>query len=70
MVIEAPAEATATATPVVAVPVPWLLSAKSDAALREQARRLRGFLAEHPEVTPAEVAADLAARPGSRTVPC
>ncbi|WP_303392126.1 type I polyketide synthase [Kitasatospora sp. NA04385] len=48
--------------PAVAVPVPWLLSAKSDAALREQARRLRGFLAEHPEVTPAEVAADLAAR--------
>ncbi|MFE4602333.1 SDR family NAD(P)-dependent oxidoreductase, partial [Kitasatospora indigofera] len=60
VVIEAPAGATA--TPVVAVPVPWLLSAKSDAALREQARRLREFLAEHPEVTPAEVAADLAAR--------
>ncbi|MFK0195936.1 SDR family NAD(P)-dependent oxidoreductase, partial [Kitasatospora sp. NPDC090308] len=62
VVIEAPAEATATTTPGVAVPVPWLLSAKSDAALREQARRLRAFLAEHPEITPAEVAADLAAR--------
>ncbi|MFD7736660.1 beta-ketoacyl synthase N-terminal-like domain-containing protein, partial [Kitasatospora phosalacinea] len=43
-------------------PVPWLLSAKSDEALRDQARRLRGFLAEHPEVAPAEVAADLATR--------
>ncbi|WP_324611919.1 ketoacyl-synthetase C-terminal extension domain-containing protein, partial [Streptomyces sp. NRRL B-3648] len=50
------------ATPAASVPVPWLLSAKSDTALRDQARRLRGFLAEHPEVTPAEVAADLAAR--------
>ncbi|MFD8708822.1 type I polyketide synthase, partial [Kitasatospora sp. NPDC059648] len=54
--------AASTPTPAPAVPVPWLLSAKSDAALRDQARRLRGFLAEHPEVTPAEVAADLAAR--------
>ncbi|MEU3529766.1 SDR family NAD(P)-dependent oxidoreductase, partial [Streptomyces sp. NPDC038707] len=58
-----PAEGTSpTPAPAAAVPVPWLLSAKSDAALRDQARRLRGFLAEHPEVTPAEVAADLAAR--------
>ncbi|CAL9279207.1 3-ketoacyl-CoA thiolase [Streptomyces sp. SudanB182_2057] len=64
VILEAPAESPAASdseTPAV-VPVPWLLSAKSDAALRDQARRLRGFLAEHPEVTPAEVAADLAAR--------
>ncbi|MFH9405395.1 SDR family NAD(P)-dependent oxidoreductase, partial [Streptomyces sp. NPDC017638] len=57
---ESPAASTPAPAPV--VPVPWLLSAKSDAALRDQARRLRRFLAEHPEVTPAEVAADLAAR--------
>ncbi|MEU2229229.1 acyltransferase domain-containing protein, partial [Streptomyces sp. NPDC018347] len=64
-----PAEETSPASPAApdpapeaVVPVPWLLSAKSDAALRDQARRLRGFLAEHPEVTPAQVAADLAAR--------
>ncbi|MET8545885.1 type I polyketide synthase, partial [Kitasatospora sp. NPDC004799] len=61
VILEAPAEETPPA-PEAAGPVPWLLSAKSDAALRDQARRLRGFLAEHPEVTPAEVAAGLAAR--------
>ncbi|MFE4520495.1 beta-ketoacyl synthase N-terminal-like domain-containing protein, partial [Kitasatospora sp. NPDC056783] len=60
---ESPAHDPASApVPAAVVPVPWLLSAKSDEALRDQARRLRGFLAEHPEVTPAEVAADLAAR--------
>ncbi|MGW3233851.1 type I polyketide synthase, partial [Kitasatospora sp. NPDC001095] len=71
VILEAPAPAEETSpespaaptpAPVAAVPMPWLLSAKSDAALRDQARRLRGFLAEHPEVTPAQVAADLAAR--------
>ncbi|MEV6940311.1 type I polyketide synthase, partial [Streptomyces sp. NPDC051132] len=76
VILEAPAESPAAHDPAsgspspaapapespAVVPVPWLLSAKSDAALRDQARRLRGFLAEHPEVTPAEVAADLAAR--------
>ncbi|MGW3078768.1 SDR family NAD(P)-dependent oxidoreductase, partial [Kitasatospora sp. NPDC001132] len=71
VILEAPAPAeepssespaAPTPAPVAAVPMPWLLSAKSDAALRDQARRLRGFLAEHPEVTPAQVAADLAAR--------
>ncbi|WP_181798971.1 ketoacyl-synthetase C-terminal extension domain-containing protein, partial [Streptomyces sp. WELS2] len=61
VILEAPAEETSPESAAV-VPVPWLLSAKSDAALRDQARRLRGFLTEHPEVTPAEVAADLAAR--------
>ncbi|MFJ8443693.1 SDR family NAD(P)-dependent oxidoreductase, partial [Kitasatospora griseola] len=64
VILEAPAAdpADAIPTPAAVVPVPWLLSAKSDEALRDQARRLRRFLAEHPEVTPAEVAADLAAR--------
>ncbi len=42
--------------------MPWLLSAKSDAALRDQARRLQAFLAEHPEVTWVEAGAGLAVR--------
>ncbi|HEY5833118.1 SDR family NAD(P)-dependent oxidoreductase, partial [Streptomyces sp.] len=40
----------------------WPLSAKSDAALRAQARRLRAFVAEHPEVSPAAIGSALAAR--------
>ncbi|MEU7564383.1 acyltransferase domain-containing protein, partial [Streptomyces eurythermus] len=42
--------------------VPWVLSARSDAALREQARRLVAFTAVHPEVSPAAVGGALAAR--------
>ncbi|MFD7734644.1 SDR family NAD(P)-dependent oxidoreductase, partial [Kitasatospora phosalacinea] len=42
--------------------VPWVLSARSEAALREQARRLGAFLAEHPGVGPAAVGGALAAR--------
>ncbi|MEU4510445.1 type I polyketide synthase [Nonomuraea wenchangensis] len=44
------------------VPVPVVVSAKSEAALRAQAGRLAGFLAEHDEAGPAEVAAGLAHR--------
>uniref|UniRef100_UPI0027E40EED ketoacyl-synthetase C-terminal extension domain-containing protein n=1 Tax=Kitasatospora griseola TaxID=2064 RepID=UPI0027E40EED len=40
----------------------WPLSAKSEAALREQARRLAAFTAAHPEVGPAAVGGALAAR--------
>src|SRR5262249_47877233 len=58
-IIEAPA-----AEPVepVAGPMPWLLSAKSEPALRSQARKLQAFLAEHPDVPPAEVGTTLAVR--------
>ncbi|MET8631059.1 type I polyketide synthase, partial [Kitasatospora sp. NPDC004669] len=41
--------------------VPWVLSGKSEAALRDQAIRLRGWLAERPTANPVEVAGALAA---------
>nr|WP_053161262.1 type I polyketide synthase [Streptomyces caatingaensis] len=40
--------------------VPWVLSAKSAAALTEQAGRLRTFVADHPELSPADVGFSLA----------
>jgi mycoketide-CoA synthase len=40
----------------VAVPVPVLLSARTDAALRGQAERLRAHLEAHPELGPLDVA--------------
>ncbi|WP_405093739.1 SDR family NAD(P)-dependent oxidoreductase [Micromonospora sp. NBC_01392] len=42
--------------------VPWLLSAKSELALRAQAQRLAGFLADRPDVEPVTVGRALAAR--------
>ncbi|MFE6407031.1 type I polyketide synthase [Streptomyces sp. NPDC057837] len=41
--------------------LPWAVSAKSEAALRDQARRLLGHLDRHPRLTPAEVGHALAA---------
>ncbi len=43
-------------------PAPWLLSAKSEPALRAQASRLLAWLAAHPEAADADVAAALSAR--------
>ncbi|MGW1355724.1 acyltransferase domain-containing protein, partial [Streptomyces sp. NPDC002409] len=40
-------------------PVPWVLSARSDAALREQAARLADFVAERPELDPVAVGSAL-----------
>ncbi|MGK5636805.1 type I polyketide synthase, partial [Streptomyces sp. URMC 126] len=40
--------------------VPWLFSAKSPAALRDQARRLHAHLAARPDATPADAGAALA----------
>ncbi|MGW2327471.1 SDR family NAD(P)-dependent oxidoreductase, partial [Streptomyces sp. NPDC001700] len=40
--------------------VPWVLSAKSEQALRDQARRLRGHLADRPGLTPAAIGHALA----------
>ncbi|MEU3597323.1 SDR family NAD(P)-dependent oxidoreductase, partial [Streptomyces sp. NPDC006798] len=41
--------------------LPWVVSARSEGALREQARRLLDHLDRHPEVTPVEVGHALAA---------
>ncbi|GGV41063.1 hypothetical protein GCM10010245_64750 [Streptomyces spectabilis] len=38
-----------------AAPVPWLVSARSDAGLREQAARLRDHLRERQDLSPADV---------------
>ncbi|MCL9758872.1 SDR family NAD(P)-dependent oxidoreductase [Frankia sp. AiPa1] len=56
---EAPPIAAPAPAPV-AVAAPWLLSAHSPQALRAVAARLRGHLAEHPDLAEAEVAAELA----------
>nr|AFJ05066.1 PKS [Streptomyces platensis] len=39
--------------------LPWVLSARTAAAVREQARRLHGHLTDHPELVPAQVARSL-----------
>ncbi|MFD0493497.1 type I polyketide synthase [Streptomyces rhizosphaericus] len=44
----------------IAGPVAWVVSGKSDAALRAQAGRLREFVAERPELGAADVALSLA----------
>ncbi|MFI7335343.1 type I polyketide synthase, partial [Micromonospora aurantiaca] len=41
-------------------PLPWVVSARSAAALGAQADRLRSWLAEHPDATPAAVGRTLA----------
>nr|WP_274912458.1 type I polyketide synthase [Streptomyces sp. WZ-12] len=41
-------------------PVAWVVSGKSEAGLRAQASRLRDFVAERPELAPADVAFSLA----------
>ncbi|WP_208720383.1 type I polyketide synthase [Streptomyces malaysiensis] len=40
--------------------VPWVLSARDEGALRAQARRLRSFVAERPELGPVDVGYSLA----------
>ncbi|MEU4380149.1 SDR family NAD(P)-dependent oxidoreductase [Micromonospora echinofusca] len=42
--------------------VPWLMSARSEPALRDQARRLHDHLTAHPDLPDADVARSLAAR--------
>ncbi|MFD6636306.1 type I polyketide synthase [Micromonospora chalcea] len=42
-----------------APPVPWIVSARSAPALAGQARRLLAHLADHPDLTPADVAYSL-----------
>ncbi|MFF0849229.1 SDR family NAD(P)-dependent oxidoreductase [Streptomyces olivaceus] len=62
-----PAPATPSAEPADSGPpvvsagtLPWLVSARSEAALREQARRLLGFALDHPDVGPSDVGHALA----------
>ncbi|MET9851310.1 type I polyketide synthase, partial [Streptomyces ossamyceticus] len=43
-----------------AVPVPWILSAATSDALRDQARRLLDHVADHPEYTAADIGHSLA----------
>ncbi|WP_217189320.1 type I polyketide synthase [Streptomyces buecherae] len=43
-----------------AAPLPWLISARNDRALREQGVRLREFHAHHPTATPSDVGYSLA----------
>ncbi|WP_406205789.1 SDR family NAD(P)-dependent oxidoreductase [Kitasatospora sp. NBC_01560] len=58
-----PAEEAATAVPVEApeLPVVWPLSAKSEDALRDQARQLLSWLTEHPDTADADIAHTLTA---------
>ncbi|MFD8708250.1 type I polyketide synthase [Kitasatospora sp. NPDC059648] len=55
--VEEPAEAAAVT---VDAPVPWVVSGKSEAALRAQAGRLVAFVGERPELSPADVGYSLA----------
>ncbi|MER5356496.1 SDR family NAD(P)-dependent oxidoreductase, partial [Kitasatospora sp. NPDC002551] len=57
---EAPADAGTEAPADVDGVVPWVLSAGSEAALRGQVERLRGWLADRPEADPVAVARTLA----------
>ncbi|MBT2212472.1 type I polyketide synthase [Actinomadura sp. NEAU-AAG7] len=43
-----------------ATPVPWVIAAQDDEALRAQARRLRSFLADRPDLEPADIGFSLA----------
>ncbi|WP_189062341.1 type I polyketide synthase, partial [Micromonospora parathelypteridis] len=59
---EAPAVAEVASESSVSAPVPWVLSARSEAALRDQAGRLSDFVAAHPEISPVDVGWTLAGR--------
>ncbi len=54
-----PARAVETTTPANTV-VPWVLSAKTEAALHAQAEQLRAHVAAHPDLDPVQVARTLA----------
>ncbi|MEZ7125719.1 SDR family NAD(P)-dependent oxidoreductase [Nonomuraea sp. AD125B] len=61
---EEPSVEEASSGPAVPVPVPVVVSAKSEAALRAQAGRLAGFVAEHGQVDVLDVAVALTRRAG------
>ncbi|MGA4991470.1 SDR family NAD(P)-dependent oxidoreductase [Nonomuraea bangladeshensis] len=62
--VEEPTAEEASSGPAVPVPVPVVVSAKSEAALRAQAGRLAGFVAEHGQVDVLDVAVALTRRAG------
>ncbi|RBM04887.1 ketoacyl-synthetase C-terminal extension domain-containing protein, partial [Streptomyces sp. PT12] len=53
-------ESAATDVPGDAGPTPWVISGATPDAVREQARRLREFVAERPELRPVDVGFSLA----------
>ncbi|WP_443049779.1 type I polyketide synthase, partial [Streptomyces sp. HD] len=55
-----PVEPAGAGRPVLEGPVPWLVSARGEAALRAQARRLLERLVEHPGLSPLDVGFSLA----------
>ncbi|MBD0676252.1 hypothetical protein BU198_37550 [Streptomyces sp. CBMA156] len=58
---QAPAEEPAEAVEAtVTAPVPWVLSGRTEAALRDQAARLASFVGERPELSPVDVGYSLA----------
>ncbi|MEU7923526.1 SDR family NAD(P)-dependent oxidoreductase, partial [Micromonospora zamorensis] len=63
LILEEPPTTEATDRPTTqAGPIPWLISARSDDALRAQATRLTDHLDRRPETEPADVGRSLAAR--------
>jgi acyl transferase domain-containing protein len=52
---QAPAEQVRPAAPAAAGALPWVLSARSEPALRQQAARLREFVAADPSLSPADI---------------
>ncbi|MFC7795549.1 SDR family NAD(P)-dependent oxidoreductase [Streptomyces cinereoruber] len=62
VIIEQAPEGTGAADDTELPDLPWLLSAKSEQALRDQARRLHTYTTEHPEVPAQQIAATLATR--------
>ncbi|MFG3054237.1 type I polyketide synthase [Kitasatospora sp. NPDC048239] len=59
VIIEQAEPAEETAPVEAAGPLPWVVSARTADGLRAQAARLAGFTAEHPETSPAAIAAAL-----------
>uniref|UniRef100_UPI0021CFF0C8 type I polyketide synthase n=1 Tax=Streptomyces lycopersici TaxID=2974589 RepID=UPI0021CFF0C8 len=57
---EAPADGPAEERPTGLDTVPWVLSARGEAALRAQARRLRSYVVARPELEPVDVGYSLA----------
>ncbi|WP_439427363.1 type I polyketide synthase [Micromonospora sp. LA-10] len=60
---QAPEPAEPAESPALAGPLPWLLSARGEQALRDRAARLRAYVERRPDLDPADVAVALARRP-------
>ncbi|SDM36894.1 Acyl transferase domain-containing protein [Allokutzneria albata] len=63
VILEAPAESAQPATPHIPGALPWLLSARTEEALREQASRLKSYVDANVDVDLNDVAVALTARP-------